>query len=165
APVNVAGLAVGPDGALYFTMGGRGSQGGLYRIVYSAGDSGKPVPGLQPLSAWGRAVIEAARGKAVEGEWSRVARGNTNAPVPERMQALNILQLHGPAPSAALLVQLAQDGSAQLRAHAVWLVGVNGYKEGKNILIKALNDADALVRRRACEALIRAGFEPPVDVL
>ncbi|HMC90306.1 MAG TPA: HEAT repeat domain-containing protein, partial [Gemmataceae bacterium] len=70
---------------------------------------------------------------------------------------------HGPAPNVALLVQLAQDGSAPLRAHAVWLLGVNSYKEGKNILIKALNDTDALVRRRACEALIRAGFEPPVE--
>ena len=30
----VTDLAVGPDGALYFTMGGRHSQGGVYRIRY-----------------------------------------------------------------------------------------------------------------------------------
>src|SRR5262249_37293759 len=39
APMNVTDLTVGPDGALYFTMGGRGSQGGVYRIVYAAKDS------------------------------------------------------------------------------------------------------------------------------
>ena len=31
--MNVTDLAVSPDGAIYFTMGGRGSQGGVYRIV------------------------------------------------------------------------------------------------------------------------------------
>ena len=41
---------------------------------------------------------------------------------------------------------------------AVWLVGVNGYKEGKGALVKLLKDSDAMVRRRACEALIRVGL-------
>ena len=70
APANVTDLNVGPDGALYFVMGGRGSQGGVYRIVRSEGAGTKPVaPGKedamaarrylvesqeQPLSAWAR---------------------------------------------------------------------------------------------------------------
>ncbi len=33
-PLNVTDMAVGPDGALYFTTGGRGTQSGLYRIRY-----------------------------------------------------------------------------------------------------------------------------------
>ena len=33
-PLNVTDLAVGPDGALWFTTGGRGTQSGLYRIVW-----------------------------------------------------------------------------------------------------------------------------------
>ena len=37
APMNVTDLAVGPDGAIYFTMGGRGTQGGVYRIRYDGG--------------------------------------------------------------------------------------------------------------------------------
>src|SRR5262249_29723805 len=32
SPLNVTDCAFGPDGALYFTMGGRGSQGGVHRI-------------------------------------------------------------------------------------------------------------------------------------
>ena len=50
-PMNVTDLAVGPDGAIYFTMGGRGTQGGVYRIRYD----GKPETGNghnQPLAAW-----------------------------------------------------------------------------------------------------------------
>jgi hypothetical protein len=38
-PLNVTDLAIGPDGAMYFTTGGRQTQSGLYRIRYSpAGD-------------------------------------------------------------------------------------------------------------------------------
>ena len=36
-PLNVTDLAVGPDGALYFTTGGRGTQSGLYRVRYTGG--------------------------------------------------------------------------------------------------------------------------------
>lgn len=34
APLNVCDLTFGPDGALYFITGGRGSQSGLYRVSY-----------------------------------------------------------------------------------------------------------------------------------
>lgn len=33
-PLNVTDLAIGPDGAMYFTTGGRQTQSGLYRIRY-----------------------------------------------------------------------------------------------------------------------------------
>ncbi len=63
------------------------------------------------------------------------------------------------------MTALAEDANADIRAHAIWLLGVNGYSQGRDPLIKALADRDALVRRRACEALIRAGIEPPVGPL
>jgi putative heme-binding domain-containing protein len=34
-PLNVTDLIVGQDGALYFTVGGRGVQSGLYRVTYT----------------------------------------------------------------------------------------------------------------------------------
>ncbi len=34
-PLNLTSLDVGPDGALYFTTGGRGTQSGLYRVRYT----------------------------------------------------------------------------------------------------------------------------------
>jgi putative heme-binding domain-containing protein len=36
-PLNVTDMEVGPDGALYFATGGRGTQSGLYRVSYTAG--------------------------------------------------------------------------------------------------------------------------------
>ncbi len=41
-PLNVTDLEFGPDGALWFTTGGRGTQSGLYRVAYTAPMSGKP---------------------------------------------------------------------------------------------------------------------------
>ncbi|HTD66791.1 MAG TPA: heme-binding protein, partial [Candidatus Limnocylindria bacterium] len=34
-PLNVTDMEVGPDGALYFATGGRGTQSGLYRVSYT----------------------------------------------------------------------------------------------------------------------------------
>jgi putative heme-binding domain-containing protein len=42
-PLNVCDMAFGPDGALYFITGGRGSQSGLYRVTY-AGKKQQPEP-------------------------------------------------------------------------------------------------------------------------
>jgi putative heme-binding domain-containing protein len=39
APLNVTGLNFGPDGAMYFITGGRGTQSGLYRVSYTANTS------------------------------------------------------------------------------------------------------------------------------
>ena len=33
-PLNVTDLAVGRDGWLYFCTGGRGTEGGIYRVMY-----------------------------------------------------------------------------------------------------------------------------------
>jgi putative heme-binding domain-containing protein len=35
APLNVTSLTFGPDGAMYFVTGGRGTQSGLYRVSYT----------------------------------------------------------------------------------------------------------------------------------
>jgi putative heme-binding domain-containing protein len=43
-PLNVADLEVGPDGALYFVTGGRGTQSRLYRVTYTGSESTAPAP-------------------------------------------------------------------------------------------------------------------------
>ncbi|HKB41514.1 MAG TPA: HEAT repeat domain-containing protein [Gemmataceae bacterium] len=175
SPMNVTDLAVAPDGSIYFTMGGRGSQGGVCRIVYhegkpspqGRGDFTPTVAPPQPLAAWSRARNAEAREhirdlaeKAVE-----TALDGSQS-VRHRIRALTVCQNLAPTRlDVKVLLALAGDKSAEARAHAVWLLGVKAYKEGKDTLVKALKDGDALVRRRACEALIRARIEPPVDVL
>jgi putative heme-binding domain-containing protein len=39
-PLNVTGLDFGPDGAMYFTTGGRRTQSGLYRVTWNGPQSG-----------------------------------------------------------------------------------------------------------------------------
>src|ERR1043165_6855029 len=36
-PLNVTDFEFGPDGAMYFLTGGRGTQSGLYRVSYVGG--------------------------------------------------------------------------------------------------------------------------------
>jgi len=43
-PLNVTDLAVGPDGAVYFITGGRGTQSGLYRLTQVLKDAENPGP-------------------------------------------------------------------------------------------------------------------------
>jgi putative heme-binding domain-containing protein len=182
SPMNVTDLAVGPDGAVYFTMGGRGTQGGVYRIVYGGSDAPRPVdelnvPGLvgvlaqpQPLSAWGRAADIRCWNSHSNGEAMRqkaaaavTVQSEGLMPAAQRMKLLTASQNLHSAPSSDVLITLTKDKCAEIRAHAVWLLGVNGYAEGRYVLLDALKDADALVRRRACEALLRAGFEPGIE--
>jgi cytochrome c551/c552 len=41
-PLNVTDLEFGPDGALWFITGGRGTQSGLYRVTYSGASTPNP---------------------------------------------------------------------------------------------------------------------------
>ncbi|MHA3770278.1 DUF7133 domain-containing protein [Verrucomicrobiota bacterium sgz303538] len=79
----VTDMEFGPDGAMYFTVGGRGTQGGLYRVSYiGASDKALPptiskaLPSEDPDAVKARALrkqLEAFHGKqnpkAVETAW------------------------------------------------------------------------------------------------
>ncbi|MFG0330002.1 MAG: c-type cytochrome [Phycisphaerales bacterium] len=41
-PLPVTDVAIGPDGAMYFTIGGRRTQSGLYRVSYSGSEESAP---------------------------------------------------------------------------------------------------------------------------
>jgi putative heme-binding domain-containing protein len=126
-PMNVTDLEYGPDGALYFTLGGRGTAGGVYRIV---GDAKADTKGLQPLAAWS----------------------------PMRAK-------HPLLAEPAELSKLLQADDPEVRANAVWQIGVKGDKTQAVLLAKALADKDAWVRRRTLEAYVQLGVEPPLAVL
>lgn len=46
-PLNVTDGTIGPDGALWFITGGRGTQSGLYRVTHSSPTPNKPSQPLQ----------------------------------------------------------------------------------------------------------------------
>lgn len=75
APLPLTDLVVHPDGALYFAIGGRNTQSGLYRVTYTGSESTAPAPttsGTNPALA-ARRKLEAFHGRrdprAVEAAW------------------------------------------------------------------------------------------------
>ena len=176
-PLNVTDLVVGPDGALYFCTGGRGTSGGIYRVVWngrvpaSMTDPGRGIdvalrqPQLE--SAWGRqqcAIVQQQLGE----EWNRqlpAIAEDPKYPIEQRLRALDLMQLLGPFPETSLLVRLADDANERLRAKAAYLMGIHGDEATGGALVALLSDADAGVRRAACEALVRGDYRLPVDSL
>ncbi|MCB9875634.1 MAG: HEAT repeat domain-containing protein [Planctomycetaceae bacterium] len=168
-PLNVTDLEVGPDGALYFVTGGRGSGGGIYRITWK-GEIPEAVSNLgegisaairqpQLQSAWGRQKIAAVKnslGDTWDSQILGVARSKSN-PWYYRTRALDLMHLFGPPPSDELLLLLAEDGNEIVRAKAAEMMGLHGDATVGTELIAMLSDTDRTVRRKACEALARIG--------
>ena len=67
-PLNVTDGAIGPDGALWFTTGGRGTQSGLYRVVWEGVDS--PGPTDATPHDIGQAHDRHTKRLALERSWS-----------------------------------------------------------------------------------------------
>jgi putative heme-binding domain-containing protein len=182
-PLNVTDLEVGPDGLIYFTMGGRDTQGGFYRVNYKGHKSNAealPKDGIlavvrqpQPLSAWGQAALEKKReemGDAWGTELQKVAL-DVNAEWRDRVSALYLLQRFAPKPDAILLGKLLDDKDFHVRAAAAYVVGQHGSDRAKALAAKAIKDSHPLVQRRGAEALVRMGltkdqpsFAPVADI-
>ncbi len=61
SPLNICDLAIGPDQAMYFITGGRGSQSGLYRVTWP-GEVEPPLPPhVDPATAEAAAAARATR--------------------------------------------------------------------------------------------------------
>ncbi|MCB9926692.1 MAG: HEAT repeat domain-containing protein [Planctomycetaceae bacterium] len=168
-PLNVTDLDVGPDGALYFVTGGRGSGGGVYRVAWR-GEIPEAVSNLgegisaairqpQLQSAWGRqniASIKNSLGETWDSQILGVARSKSN-PWYYRTRALDLMHLFGPPPTDELLLLLAEDGNEIVRAKAAEMMGLHGDDTVGSQLVAMLSDTDRTVKRKACEALVRIG--------
>ncbi|MCG8586143.1 MAG: c-type cytochrome, partial [Pirellulales bacterium] len=174
-PLNVTDLAVGPDGWLYFITGGRGTEGGVYRVVYngepqdiSIGTGMKAVilqP--QPQSAWSRqkvAEIKKQLGDKWDAEITAVAFQAKNR-AEYRVRALELMHLYGPTPTTKQLIELSHDPNAKVRARCAYLMGIHADEEAAGRLVELLEDDTATVRRIACESIARCGALAPVDKL
>ncbi len=166
-PLNVTDLEIGPDGLVYFTMGGRSTQGGFFRVAYKghrADTAQRPDSGIlsvvrqpQPLSAFSHAYFQSQQG-AMGDSWAAELEAlvrDTLAEARDRMQALHLLQRYGPKPAAPLIRSAFESEDVSLRAAAMYVVGQHGSDRAKALAADGLADADAFVRRRAAEALLR----------
>jgi putative heme-binding domain-containing protein len=174
-PLNVSDLDVGPDGAIYFCTGGRGTEGGIYRIAYT----GKipPPPALRGImrairqpqlgSAWGRdaiAIVQQEMGDDWGPQLVKVAE-DTRYPAADRTRALDLMQLVGPFPSQDLLLGLSLDAEPAVRAKCAYLMGIHTSPETGERLIELTADPEPTVCRKALESLVRAGQQAPIERL
>lgn len=181
-PLNVTDVEVGPDGALYFSKGGRNTEGGIYRVIYrgdaaSVASAAPPIPQRagapwlaevlrQPhhRSAWGRSALARARagaGDAWGAHLEAVVRDASFRDA-DRVRALEMLHVYGPSPDRPLLEALAADGAPAVRAAATYYLGLHDDDGARVALAERLDDGDPFVRRRAAEALVRSGLDPAV---
>ncbi|MEZ6069729.1 MAG: HEAT repeat domain-containing protein [Pirellulales bacterium] len=175
-PLNVTDLEVGPDGWLYFSTGGRGTEGGVYRIIWNGRVPPQPeLDGVmrairqpQLSSSWGRDRVAQVKEELGEDLWSRqlaAVAGSSRYETKDRVRALELMQLFGPFPTQKLLVQLTGDRESTVRAKATYLLGIHVDDATGRTLVRLLDDPDPLVRRTACESIVRSDSVAPAAQL
>jgi putative membrane-bound dehydrogenase-like protein len=174
-PLNVTDIEIGPDGAMYFVTGGRGTAGNVYRISWKGAVADKTATESAPTietvlkqpqiySSWARQKIAAAQ-QRLGSRWQSLlvdAAKEDKRPEIERVQALQIMQWVGPPPSIDLLSQLATDRRVAVRRQVAYQLGLQPTTASSQQLTRMLADPDPVVRRRASEALARHTY--PVDL-
>ncbi len=167
-------LAVGPDGALYVSVGGRNTRGGVYRITAvdhvpdpwpDSKDNSSPAEQLNvllsipdPLSSWSRFRWE-PRLEELHSEPLILAARDQTRPRPQRIRAIEILVEKYQGIDSDLLISLADDPDAAIRSRAAWAAGRSQPAYPKPTeLVLFLDDPDPVVVRTALESLL--GAEP-----
>ncbi len=171
-PLNVTDLAVGPDGAMYFCTGGRGTAGGVYRVVYK-GDIPDRMKNLgvgiaaairQPQleSAWARQEVASIK-RELGDKWGQLVAGvaySNDNPSHYRTRAMDLMQLFGPVPSEDLIIELSRAPNEAVRGRAARLMGLHPGDRSAKRLVELLKDSNKAVQRAACEAMLRSGQIP-----
>ncbi len=167
-PLNCTDIEVGPEGSVYFTTGGRGTQGGLYRVSWNGArpEFARTEPPWveaskinSPLASFSVRKAEELRSRN-RSAWDRALPLEVRDPDRSRssqyrVRALELLCQVGPEPSEELLIELAADRDQPVRARAVGLLGLHASDGARAAMVKALSDPDPFVRRHACEGLMQ----------
>ncbi len=165
---------VGSDGSLFVSVGGRGTRGGVWRITYPAGQSGKReheeldddasatdqltacLTAPQPLCSWSRAKWQPLAKKLGRSPFLEAANNNALLPA-VRQRAIEVLtELFGGLDDAEA-VALADTTPAEIRARAIWSLGrTHANPLSAKIVQTFLEDSDPFVGRSALEVLLQA---------
>jgi putative membrane-bound dehydrogenase-like protein len=175
-PLNVTDVKVGPDGALYFACGGRGSEGGIFRVVWEGKPSLRVPHGKlpkdvvdalrqpQPNTSWARAENLRRRREAAV-KWDAGLKQvalQSRFETKMRRRALDLMHQYGPTPTTDLLIRLASDGDSEIRSQAIRLMAFQDDHACRSSVIQALGDPAAHVRREACETITRMASATPI---
>lgn len=163
-------LEIGPDGSLFVSVGGRGTQGGVFRIASEQ----NPAIGMaslkadasesanlkyvlsapQPQSSWSNAKWLPVAKSLGKQAFADAALDEAARPI-HRVRAIEILvsTFGGIDPKTANL--LAQAKSVPVRARTAWAIGrTNAQSPDAEAILAFLSDADPLVVRFSLEALM-----------
>jgi len=160
--------AVGPAGDLFVSIGGRGTQGGVFRIFWgetnAPGDSSEfptadtsPLEAIlqapQPGSSWSRARWVPKARRLTSTPFEQVALDDTRSNV-DRIRAIEILtEFYGGVTDGTAII-LANATDPNVRARAIWAVGRSQSSElPMKVLSRYLMDDAPLVVRTALEAM------------
>lgn len=159
-------IAVAPDGAMYVSVGGRGTRGSVYRVTHPSTAATSPTrPGTtlddclrmpQPLASWSRERwVGLARQVGAGGLQAAVL--DDGRPAGERVRAIEILVELFAGADVNRLSTLVGRAPAAVRARIAWAIGrTNSLRPDLVHLAPYLSDRDPLVGRAACEALLGA---------
>jgi len=160
-------VEIAPDGSLFLSDHNQG----IWRITYGektdhfskmpATKSATPSEAIlslpQPASEWSRLAEEELKGK-IGKDWRKELEAialSQDVPARDRLRALRLLSEDFTALSNEFVSALSQDTDSEVRAQAVWLLGLRGGAEARVRIPLRLRDADPFVRRRAAEAATR----------
>jgi putative heme-binding domain-containing protein len=160
APMNVTDLAVGPDGAIYFTMGGRGTQGGVYRIRYDAPTGPAPAAD-QPLAPWSPARDRVSTIQDIKVLYAMSRDGD---PLVRANVTQQLGRLGGEDAKEGLLAAL-RDQSPMVRRRACEALIRAGIEPPVEALKPLLSDADRFLRTAARLVLQRIDAKKWADDL
>ncbi len=163
-------IAVGPDGSLFISAGGRKTRGAVYRVRYVAepalqvlatnwqfnvvSDLQVVLQTPQPLEAWSRSrwVPLAER---IGPELFETAAADNRLPADQRVRAIEVLTEVHEGLSADVAGRCATANTPLVRARAAWSLGVAPTQNFAPILLGLARDAASYVRCAALEALRR----------
>ena len=167
APTDVA---IGPDGSLFVSVGGRGTQGGVYRVRYkgkrvtpsATTDIERALDAPQPLASWSRQEwIPLAN--ALKADAFRTLAFDESATDARRVRAIEILtELFGgiPEQDGEFVSKLTQTASPLVRARAIWAIARSAEASlPTKTFVPFLSDSDPFVVRAALEALLESSFD------
>ncbi len=164
-------IDVGPDGALYVTVGGRGTRGGVYRITANgpAVPSPRPLAGMspiekrrevltapQPLSSWSRARWEPIAAELDANLFLEAVR-DPSLSLEERVRTIEILTERYQGIDAVTLSRLPDDTPWQVLARAAWSQGRTALgRPDAAFLTRCVATGNPQVQRAALEAMLSA---------
>jgi len=170
-------IAVGADGSLFISIGGRKTHGAVYQVEWTGTQVPPPVAPLlnadlnnvllaaQPLEAWSRALWMPAAARAGAQSFAAIVSDEAMPPS-YRVRAIEVLtEMFGGVPGGRARVA-AQSSAPEVRSRIAWSLGRLPPDNAAPLLVGLANDLDPSVRRVALDAIAdRLSLINPADLM